>query len=150
VTVEGSDWYLAFYTPNTDVHMFLNDMDDGSTGWIPASTWGYNHPYGLRIIVEDETGVGEQHVLTPVFNALNVATINNNRVNVEFTLINGGQVSLTLYDALGRKCRELMSENISAGTHKRAFNLNLATGAYFLHLETETGTHLSSKFVLFR
>jgi hypothetical protein len=149
-TTTTADWYLAFYTPTADPHMFLNDMDDGPTGWVPASTWGFNHPYGLRIIVENATGVNERHVLTPVFNSLNVTTISQGRINVEFTLLNSAQVNLTLYDAMGRKCRQLISEHVTAGKHIRSFDLDLVTGAYFLHLETETGTHMSSKFLLFR
>lgn len=150
VTSEGSDWYLAFYNPSSDPHMFLNDMDDGTTGWVPASTWGFAHPYGVRVIVEDATGVGEQHVLTPVFNSLNVATISKGKINVEFTLLNGGIVDLTLYDAMGRERKQLISKKVAAGTYNHAFDLDLATGAYFIHLKTDTGTHMSGKFLLFR
>ncbi|MBN2621447.1 T9SS type A sorting domain-containing protein, partial [candidate division WOR-3 bacterium] len=145
-----SDWFLAFYSAITDPHMYLNDMDDGNTGWVPASTWGYNYPYGLRVVVEDATGVNERHVLIPEINSLNVATISKGRINVEFTLLNPAQVNLTLYDAMGRKCRQLISENVTAGKHNRSFDLDLATGAYFIHLKTDTGTHMSGKFLLFR
>lgn len=147
-TTNTADWYLSMATYLSDPHMYLNDMDDGSTGWVPGSTWGFGYPYGVRIIVEDASGVGEQHVLEPTYNSLNVATINKGKINVEFTIANTSNVELAVYDVMGRKCKHLISENMTSGSHSRSFDLGLTAGTYFIRLETEAGERMSRKFVV--
>jgi hypothetical protein len=52
-------------------------------------------------------------------------------------------VTLTVYDVLGRQVQVLVDKELEAGSHFIAFNpgkLNLSSGIYFAHLETNGGT----------
>ena len=61
-----------------------------------------------------------------------------NRLTVEFELVEDGQTRLTLYDALGRAAHTLLNRRMSANPHRLETELNLPAGVYFLELETPT------------
>ncbi|HEX7319065.1 MAG TPA: T9SS type A sorting domain-containing protein [bacterium] len=143
----GSDWYLAFNTMLFDEHMYLNDMDDPGTGWVPASTWGYNFAYGVRVVTEDITGVNERSVLMPAGRDIFKApAIIRDKANVEFTLAVETPVKLTVLDVSGKVRETLISERMHAGTHSRTFTLGLESGIYFYRLEA--GGQYTRKFLV--
>ncbi len=147
VTGSGSDWYLAFNSMIMDAHMYLNDMDDPGTGWVPGSTWGYNFAYGVRAVVEDATGVVERSVLIPggkeIFKA---SAIIHDKASVEFTLARETSVKLTVLDVSGKVRETLINERMQAGTHSRTFALGLESGIYFYRLEA--GGQYARKFLV--
>jgi hypothetical protein len=54
---------------------------------------------------------------------------------MEISLPKRSQVSLVVYDALGKVVAELMNGTYSAGVHKVNFNaINLSSGIYFYKL----------------
>ncbi len=60
----------------------------------------------------------------------------NPTTTIKFALPKAGNVSLVVYDILGRKVAELVNSNLSAGYHTINFNAsNFASGVYFYRLE---------------
>lgn len=65
---------------------------------------------------------------------------NNGSVTVNFSLISDSKVSITVYDALGRKVASIANEIYSAGGHSLDWNLldsnnqKIGTGMYFVNL----------------
>ncbi len=68
--------------------------------------------------------------------------------NVQFGLVQGKPITLSIYDVSGRKVRTLRNnEFFNAGTHTVSFNTtSLAAGIHYLHLSGE-GTLVTEKFV---
>jgi len=65
-------------------------------------------------------------------NPFNPATI------IKFSLKKSTNVSLIIYDQLGREIQTLVSERKSAGTYQYLFNANgLSNGIYFYSLKTD-------------
>lgn len=61
-------------------------------------------------------------------------------MNLSFTLPYESFVSIKLYDVYGNLVKEISDDYKVAGPHNLAVNLNsLASGAYFLHIQTEQG-----------
>ncbi len=59
----------------------------------------------------------------------------NPTTTIRFALPNAGDVSLAVYDILGRKVAELVHGNLTAGYHTVNFNAsNLASGVYFYRI----------------
>lgn len=65
----------------------------------------------------------------------------NHQTEIRFNLNENSHVTLTVFDVLGRKVRELADEDFEAGAHYLTFNArNLSSGIYFIQLRTERGT----------
>ena len=74
----------------------------------------------------------------------------NNRTRICYSLPRAGQVSLRVYDLLGREVAVLATEHMPAGEHAVAWDApGLASGIYFLKLET-VGTMRTRKVLLIR
>jgi hypothetical protein len=57
---------------------------------------------------------------------------------IEFNLPHSGYTSLKIFNLLGQEVAELVSDNLSSGTHTYQFDAgNLASGVYIYRLETE-------------
>jgi hypothetical protein len=148
-TTTTSDWYLAMNTMLIDGHMYLNDMDDPGTGWVPASTWGYNFAYGVRVVTEDVTGVSERSVLIPAGRiAFKAPAIARDKASIEFTLTGETPVKLTVLDVSGKVRETLINERMQAGTHSRTFALELESGIYFYRLQA--GGQYTRKFLVIK
>lgn len=76
----------------------------------------------------------------------------NPSTEIEFSLPRTSFVNLKIYDAMGREVRELINENISAGTHTVSFNASgLSSGVYFYRINVNAGrgeTYTSSKSMI--
>ena len=60
----------------------------------------------------------------------------NPTTTIKFGIPKAGDVSLAVYDILGRKVAELINGNLTAGYHTVNFNAtNLASGVYFYRIE---------------
>lgn len=67
----------------------------------------------------------------------------NPATTIEYTLPRSMQVTLALYDVLGRKVLTLVDERSAAGSHAVELNAeNLASGLYLYRLETEEVTRV--------
>ncbi|MGM0546330.1 MAG: S8 family serine peptidase [Bacteroidota bacterium] len=64
----------------------------------------------------------------------------NDETEIHFNLEQDSQVTLTVYDVLGRKVKVLVDDQLEAGAYFFTLNArNLSSGTYFAHLETEQG-----------
>ena len=100
--------------------------------------------YGNEIAVDDLTGVGD-HGLPTVF-ALHQNYPNpfNPSTRLEYDLPEAGDVSLVLYDVLGRRVAELAGSHQVAGYHSVTWNAsNQASGVYLARFNfTDPGGHV--------
>ncbi len=88
-------------------------------------------------------------VLTPVnyFLAQNFPNPFNPLTKIEFGLKDDGLVQLFVYNILGKKVKELVNEQLSAGYHKVVFDGgNLASGVYFYRLGIRSKEMKSNAF----
>jgi len=73
----------------------------------------------------------------------------NQKATIEFNLQQPGFVSLTIHNTLGQEIANLISEQLSAGTHKIEWKANvLNEGIYVLRLETNDGIHTTKMIKL--
>ena len=78
-----------------------------------------------------------------------------NQGEITFSLPGPGRAQVTVYDALGRKVRMLLDEEVKAGSHRLLWDASdsqgrlLPSGVYFLRLESE-GVNLTRKVVVLR
>lgn len=64
----------------------------------------------------------------------------NPQTTISFALPEAAQVSLVVYDLMGREVRVLVRGTVSAGTHEASFDAsNLPSGAYIYRLSTPKG-----------
>ncbi len=74
----------------------------------------------------------------------------NPSTNIAFQLPESSDVSLKIYDMVGREVAVLINRQMSAGSHTATFDAsNLPSGMYFYRLETATGS-LSRKMTLIK
>ena len=99
------------------------------------------------VMVVEATGIAEGGAVVPKEFVFKAPTICKGRFNIEFSLPAATRVDLSVYDALGRLSRTLISERFTAGTHRLNANLDLATGVYFYNLKTELGA-VTKKFLI--
>jgi hypothetical protein len=74
----------------------------------------------------------------------------NASARIEFSLPRESNVTLSLYDILGREAATLIdNEPYSVGTHALEFNgTNLSSGVYLLRLDSDFGTRISKAVLL--
>ncbi|MEJ2105096.1 MAG: T9SS type A sorting domain-containing protein, partial [Ignavibacteriaceae bacterium] len=74
----------------------------------------------------------------------------NNSTIVEYTIVNEGNVNISVYDILGRKVKDIIDEKKEKGSYKIRFNVdNLTSGIYFLMLKTNSNI-LTHKILLLK
>ena len=74
----------------------------------------------------------------------------NPATTIEFTIPESGEVSLKIFDILGREIADLINENMSAGKHSIRFNArNLNSGVY-IYIINFKGKTLSRKMILLK
>ena len=75
----------------------------------------------------------------------------NPTTNISYVLPANQNVSLTIYDMIGRKVRTLVNDKFqTAGKHKIKFNAeNLASGVYFYRIKSG-GKTLTRKMLLLK
>lgn len=140
----GSDWSLAFDKSTDDSHTYCNDMDD-EIEWFPASEWSFAFAYGVRVLVEGGVGISKKQVLSYGSKAFNVSLGSKGRTDVRFSLLKDTKVTLSVYDAIGKHCKTLISGNLSAGKHNKSFNLDLVSGIYFFKFRAGYGENVTQK-----
>jgi serine protease len=79
----------------------------------------------------------------------------NNSTTISFSLSHEGQASLTIYDLLGRRIRQMQAGNLSAGEHQFTWNgtdesgASVTSGVYFYRLESSDGV-MTRRMVLLK
>jgi hypothetical protein len=73
----------------------------------------------------------------------------NPSTQIKFEIADNANVSLTVYDMLGRVVATLVNTRLQAGTHLFNFDAaNLASGIYLYELKTDNGVRLTNKMTL--
>jgi hypothetical protein len=77
------------------------------------------------------------------FDAKNYPNPFNPSTTISYTLKEGTNVRLTVYDRLGREVKTLVDENKAAGTYTIEFNASgLPSGIYFYRIKTDSRTEV--------
>jgi hypothetical protein len=93
-----------------------------------------------------DVGEPERFVLVQNYpNPFNPQTV------IRFTLREGAETTLRVYDLLGQEVATLVNGRLPAGTHEARFDgTGLASGAYFYRLATASGFLQTKKMILIR
>ncbi len=122
--------------------------------------WYYNGPntFGqgdnggdwlLRVHIIPEVGIAEWFdPNVPVTNLRAPTIIGKNGATIEFVLEEETETELVIYDATGRLCKTLVSGLLPAGKHIITPEFNLASGIYFINLQTKSGVNIAKKTLL--
>jgi len=97
------------------------------------------------VSVEDELGIPTQYTLSQNYpNPFNPST------KINFSLPQTGKVVITLFDALGRKVKDIVDQEFAVGNHSLNFDAsNLTSGVYFYRLQSDNFVQ-TRKMVLLR
>ncbi len=134
--------------------------DDGYTTvvWTDLRSSGKAYVYGLYAQRIDNNGTGIHDGSAPSVSiglAQNYPNPFNPETNIEFSLLNKGNVELSVYNIRGQKVKTLVNEAYSAGTHKVVWNgkddqdKSVSSGIYFYRLESD-GKKLTRKMLLLK
>lgn len=133
---------LNSYSPDSNWVLMVYNMNSGAPGvlkkWCIRVT--YQAPVGIQIIGNEipKTFSLSQNYPNP-FNPV---------TNIKFSLPKSGNVTLKVYDILGRQAAELVNEYKQAGSYVVDFNAaDLSNGVYFYRIETADFTDVK-KMVL--
>lgn len=74
----------------------------------------------------------------------------NPSTNIRFSIPAEGLVNLSVYDILGRKIADLLSENLQAGTYSVDFNANNLSGGIYLYIINFNGKRKVGKMMLIK
>jgi len=97
-------------------------------------TRNYNFVDNVTAIHDGEEVLPKSYVLKQ-----NYPNPFNTRTTIEFALPEAGEVSLTVYDILGRKVRQSIDGHLDAGRHSVTLDMNEAkSGVYFYVLDVNS------------
>ncbi len=110
--------------PEGEWILSIRDGAAGNTGLLQG--WGLDIFYDRPVGVDGEQTIPDQFIVFQNFpNPFNPST------EIRFGLPQGEQVTVTIYNLLGQKVAEPVSEHLPAGYHSIAFDgKNLASGVY--------------------
>ena len=116
-------------------------------GQVNISTNGGNIviPIDYTVKVEKEEGLPKDYSLSQNYpNPFNPST------TIEFAIPKSDDVSLVVYDMLGREVATLVNERLSAGNYKVQYNAaeNLSSGIYIYRLKTNSYTNTKKLLLL--
>lgn len=137
-------WQLKFVAPHSifeNPHsIFLDDSNDVIIGGdYIDSTNGANF-FTMEIKQKLGTGVQQSNDNLPVqyFLSQNFPNPFNPNTKIEFSIPKSGFIKLEIYDVLGRKVKELLNQELSAGSYIVDFDaLELSSGIYYYRLITK-------------
>jgi hypothetical protein len=73
----------------------------------------------------------------------------NPSTEITFSLPHGSQVSLKVYDVLGREIATLVNAKLEAGSHHATWNAgSFASGMYFYKIQTDNQTAIKKMMLL--
>jgi hypothetical protein len=106
------------------------------------------HVYSYTLISVDVSGISEELETASATPSMSAATITeyallqnypnpfNPETNITFDLLESGEVTLTVYNALGQTIATLVNGSLAAGRHTVNFDAaNLPSGLYFYRME---------------
>jgi len=151
------------FGPGDYLSIATGEADDGSYTWVVPD---YPTPSGrIKITVVDADGLKESDTNSQFFSILNVTDVSPfdpvtnaflaspapnpflSHTTIRFSLSRPGHARLSIYDARGRWVRNLIDGFQSAGEKRIGWDgtdrtgRQVATGIYYLRLETPSGVH---------
>jgi len=129
------------------------DLDkDGKADILGSLGQPYKHnliifgqDYVTNIIPTDEINVEDYRILNTYPNPFNQSSIVNFKCSIS------GNVSIVVYDLLGREVKTLVNENKQPGTYQVIFNAEgLSSGVYFIGLKTNNEIKDIRKIILMK
>jgi len=133
---------LNSYSPDGQWVLVISNSNPGDTGTLKkwCLKFAYESPVGIQTIGDQLPEKFSLHQNYP--NPFNPVT------NIKFSIPKSGNVSLKVYDILGREVAELVDEFKPQGNYLVDFNASfLSSGVYFYRLETSEFTEVK-KMVL--
>ncbi|MBE7475906.1 MAG: T9SS type A sorting domain-containing protein [Ignavibacteriota bacterium] len=118
---------LRIYVVIDQENAVTNEVhENNNLGWAPAIG------YGSIVSVEVEQTIPEDYFLYQSYpNPFNPST------TIKYSIPNGDNVSLKIFDILGREVEVLVDEYKNAGTYSVEFNASrFASGVYFYQLQS--------------
>lgn len=119
---------------------------------------------GFHVVADDNADVAlDDVVIDTIVSALNEditstplrgvqfrasTIISDRRATFELILPEATEVSITVYDIMGRFSEMVVSQDFSAGTHRFTRFLNLPAGVYFYRMNTPLGKSITQKFLV--
>lgn len=137
---------LAYFKNGTTESRFLEAQSSGQTRIL--TNWEWNDLDKLALVVVNTHPTSIQSYSINITSDLpararlaqNYPNPFNSRTVLPFDLTKTQNVTLEIYDYLGRKIRTVFSGQLEAGIHELPFDgLNLASGVYLYRLQTEEG-----------
>ncbi len=142
------------------------DWDNGSNNWIVAPLTSkftlnlfYNnqsnmyHYYGTDVNITYQSFTDVKNEISGSFNfnlEQNYPNPFNPSTTIKFSIPTSGNVTLKVYDLLGKEVATLVNEELAAGVYTTNFNAeNLSSGIYFYKLSTANYT-ASKKMLLIK
>ncbi len=123
--------------------------DNTYADWDFASVWGADHDYSINngypyLLDNIHVSVENDHVAVPANISLtNYPNPFNPETMISFTLSQGGQVNLSVYNLKGQRVKTLLDEFRMSGDHQVVWNgrdesnVAVASGVYFYRLTTK-------------
>ncbi|GJQ63173.1 MAG: hypothetical protein SCALA702_22260 [Melioribacteraceae bacterium] len=116
-----------------DLYYFWSEINDNSTG---------QDVYGKVISFDDLTSLNNNELPNSFTLSQNYPNPFNPVTTIRFTLPQSANISLKLYDVLGREVKTILSGELSAGLHQTELNAStLSSGVYFYRLESNDGKY---------
>ena len=128
----------------------LNYITEGLGGQITAAQYPEGGE-GRVLTLEQSVSVEDPIDALPQEYALNGNYPNpfNPTTTISFSLPEAAQVSIAVYDMLGRQVMELVNTQMTAGNHEVVFSAdNLPSGTYFYRLTTPQGAFVKQMVLL--
>ncbi len=136
-----SDYQYAYeYDSNNKLSVQIYKSWDG-TVWVNNSRTTYT--YELVTGIEDDANlISDYHLYNNFPNPFNPTT------KIEFSLLNKSQVTLKIYNLLGKEIATLVNGEVESGLHSIDFNAtSLSSGVYFYKIDviSSNGKNLFSE-----
>lgn len=131
--------------------IFTNDYDEVFVaGRMADSATGYNF---LAMKINENIEVSTEPISDQIPNKIklkpNYPNPFNPSTNIEYEVIKQGNVSVRVYDQMGRFVRELVKTSHSPGTYTVQFDAqNLSSGIYYYHLKTSGEDHIGKAILI--
>ncbi|HUI28863.1 MAG TPA: YCF48-related protein [Candidatus Acidoferrales bacterium] len=142
----GSSWTTSFRDKNNNSAIFSVFFLDANNGWFTGD-------YGLiGHTTNGGTGVGNDGIKIPDAYSLDQNYPNpfNPSTVISYQLSTVSNVTLKVYDVLGREVETLINQRQAAGSHSVTFNAaNLPSGVYFYRLQAGS-YNLTKKLLLLK
>lgn len=134
--------FTGEYRPQTPLSIFINQPVSGN--WVlsvldsAASNQGTLASWCMIFQVKSSVGIQEEGVPVKYALSQNYPNPFNSSTRISYSIIKSSDVTLKIYDMLGREVRTLVNEYQNAGNYIVMFNAgDLASGIYFYRLAAD-------------